>query len=804
MGLQETFLLQSILKRKASFFGHIARGSTGEELKMIVAEGWRKVGRGRGRRRRRWMDDLELVTGTKDVRKNMEMAEDKERLKMVFTLPESEASIFPSKGLRVVIHEPQTYPWPDFDGINVHPKMTTSIGIQVVMKCANNIQKDSKCDDCRPKCNERIYTPIISSADLDRKYFDFVRKAKSFEDKNGKSTCNSLKNKYQLTALQIYFTNARYKAIDEHPTYSEVAFLSNIGGTFGLFIGLSVITLLEIVELIGTVIMKIVKRFLRRRKYHTVEEMEGPLLFISFEDGCKVNEEAADHLRNIKGNFVVVSIVGKYRSGKSYIMNRFAGTTKSGFQLGHSTQAKTKGLWIWILDHSKDKNKKLVLMDSEGIADAEFNSSENKDVHIFTLCILLSSQLIYNSKSTIDHDAIEKLQFMVEMSRHIKIKSSPTIEGDDNENDDDYKLAFPNFMWIVRDLCLKMAVQNKSITADEYLETRLQPAPTAAAKGTKINNIKRNILKYFKVRKCFVLPIPANNSKYLKKLEDSPDEILSKEFLEGCQDIFEYICTKSPNMTAGFGVFINGNMYVELAKLYTSAINEGVVPCIDNAVDSMAKITNLKALKNSLTHYDEKMAAYLDVPIKNEELTKLHEKFSIEANEILLSQTLFDKITDYQLQFEQSLLEKFGAIIIKNQKKSSEKCQDILRELYEPISQAIKDKAIIKSGGYSEYMKMIQKLKTDYENMTGKGDQDTIALADFILSKNSDFDQILKADQTITEKEQQIEVEKQKALEEKGKVDAAELKNKYIKESHESLMRSIQVILISYIYSQNL
>ncbi|KAG1704016.1 hypothetical protein GQR58_004086 [Nymphon striatum] len=59
MGLQETFLLQCILKRKASFFGHIARGSAGEELKMIIAEGWRKVGR--GRRRRRWMDDVELV-----------------------------------------------------------------------------------------------------------------------------------------------------------------------------------------------------------------------------------------------------------------------------------------------------------------------------------------------------------------------------------------------------------------------------------------------------------------------------------------------------------------------------------------------------------------------------------------------------------------------------------------------------------------------------------------------------------------------------------------------------------------------
>lgn len=50
----------------------------------------------------------------------------------------------------------------------------------------------------------------------------------------------------------------------------EVAFLSNIGGTFGLFIGLSVITLLEGIELIGTVIIKIIKRFLRQRKYRTI------------------------------------------------------------------------------------------------------------------------------------------------------------------------------------------------------------------------------------------------------------------------------------------------------------------------------------------------------------------------------------------------------------------------------------------------------------------------------------------------------------------------------------------------------
>ena len=40
-------LLNKIMKRKATFFGHIVRGSAGEELKENVKENWKKIGRGR-------------------------------------------------------------------------------------------------------------------------------------------------------------------------------------------------------------------------------------------------------------------------------------------------------------------------------------------------------------------------------------------------------------------------------------------------------------------------------------------------------------------------------------------------------------------------------------------------------------------------------------------------------------------------------------------------------------------------------------------------------------------------------------
>ena len=80
--LQNAMLLDSIIKRKASFFGHIARGSAGDDLKGVLADSWRKIGR--VRRGTSWWDAIEEVTNSKDVRANMVMgAQDKnEWLKM--------------------------------------------------------------------------------------------------------------------------------------------------------------------------------------------------------------------------------------------------------------------------------------------------------------------------------------------------------------------------------------------------------------------------------------------------------------------------------------------------------------------------------------------------------------------------------------------------------------------------------------------------------------------------------------------------------------------------------------------------
>jgi hypothetical protein len=43
----------------------------------------------------------------------------------------------------------------------------------------------------------------------------------------------------------------------------------------------------------------------------------------------------------------IVTVVGKYRTGKSYILNRVLLQQNSGFEVGPTINACTKGLWCW-------------------------------------------------------------------------------------------------------------------------------------------------------------------------------------------------------------------------------------------------------------------------------------------------------------------------------------------------------------------------------------------------------------------------------------------------------------------------
>ena len=56
--------------------------------------------------------------------------------------------------------------------------------------------------------------------------------------------------------------------------------------------------------------------------YETEEDKEKPIQLIDFEGQTfKLNEEALKILSSLEDDIIIVSIVGKARTGKSYLMN---------------------------------------------------------------------------------------------------------------------------------------------------------------------------------------------------------------------------------------------------------------------------------------------------------------------------------------------------------------------------------------------------------------------------------------------------------------------------------------------------
>ncbi|XP_074167346.1 guanylate-binding protein 2-like [Sminthopsis crassicaudata] len=83
--------------------------------------------------------------------------------------------------------------------------------------------------------------------------------------------------------------------------------------------------------------------------------MLAPICLIENSNGqFVVNQEALQVLRTFTQPLVVVAIVGLYRTGKSYLMNKLAGQ-RTGFSLGSTVQSHTKGIWMWCVPHPRSR-----------------------------------------------------------------------------------------------------------------------------------------------------------------------------------------------------------------------------------------------------------------------------------------------------------------------------------------------------------------------------------------------------------------------------------------------------------------
>uniref|UniRef100_A0A8C7C3K4 GB1/RHD3-type G domain-containing protein n=1 Tax=Neovison vison TaxID=452646 RepID=A0A8C7C3K4_NEOVI len=428
-----------------------------------------------------------------------------------------------------------------------------------------------------------------------------------------------------------------------------------------------------------------------------------------------VSQTAIQILERISQPVVVVAIVGLYRTGKSYLMNRLAGQNR-GFPLGSTVQSKTKGIWIWCVPHPCKPNHTLVLLDTEGLGDVEKGDPKN-DSWIFALAVLLCSTFVYNSMGTINHQALEQLHYVTELTELIRAKSSP--EKDGTQDSTEFVSFFPDFIWAVRDFTLELKLNDHPITEDEYLENALKLIPGIRTwPGIQASNLPRECIRhFFPKRKCFVFDRPVNETKLLANIENIPEHQLDPKFLTHANNFCSYILTQARTKTLREGVTITGNRLKTLVVTYVNTINTGAVPCLENAVTTLSQLENSEAVQKAANHYSEQMSQRLALPTDTlQELLDVHADCEREALGVFMKHSFKDDKQEFQ-----KTLDKKEHFLQQNEEASLKYCQSRLDEMSQVLRESISAGTFSVPGGYKLYREAKESIEWKYSQVPRKG-----------------------------------------------------------------------------------
>uniref|UniRef100_A0A671KJF9 Guanylate-binding protein 1-like n=1 Tax=Sinocyclocheilus anshuiensis TaxID=1608454 RepID=A0A671KJF9_9TELE len=481
--------------------------------------------------------------------------------------------------------------------------------------------------------------------------------------------------------------------------------------------------------------------------------MDKPVCLIDTASDGKlcVQGSALQVLEQIQQPVVVVAVVGLYRTGKSYLMNRLAGK-QTGFALGSTIESKTKGIWMWCVPHPTKAETTLVLLDTEGLGDVDKGDSKH-DTNIFCLAVLLSSTLVYNSRGTIDNRAVEELQYVTELTECIKVKSSDEDVDDSNE----FVKFFPSFIWAVRDFTLERKIDGKDATENDYLEFALK----LKHGNLSMYNLPREcIQKFFPSRMCFTFPFPTapENVSRLERLDPAD---LSTEFLEVTGRFCKFVFDKSHVKKLKDGYTVTGRVLGHLAKTYVDTISSGAVPCLENAVIAMAMIENQAAVKEGLEVYQSGMEKLKNsFPLELKVVSSEHQRLSSMATQTFMTRSFRD--TDGKhLKSLEVINELFDGYLCQNEQASKKRCEDLLSSLSATMTEKLKQGIFAKSGGYDLFCKDLEDIVKKYNIQTNKEVKAEVVLEGFLKQKSVDSKAILQADKKLTEKEKKI---KEKAI----------------------------------------
>ena len=358
------------------------------------------------------------------------------------------------------------------------------------------------------------------------------------------------------------------------------------------------------------------------------------------------------------------------------------GNTAGGFSWRAGRDTNTTGIWIWsepfVRKISTGETVAVLLVDTQGMFDQSL--SQLLTTSIFGLSTLLSSYQVYNVKNQIQEDQLQHLSLFAEYGRVALQQDGHVAKGNDGSSAGTKPPPpFQTLQFLVRDWnefedleeddLKNMKELEKGMT--EYLDGVLS---TTATSSKDLVSVRTHIKDCFETVDAFLLPHPG--FEVVKKSYDGDFGKIRPTFKKLMRHYVHALFEERLAPKCIHGAYVTGDELLQYVKAYTHVFCEAkAFPECTTLLNAVAGANNRNAYDRSKKSYEKEMKKYCGAGKEYRDPSEIeaHGKITIDA-----ALTQFDHKATYGpkediLQYRDTLQEECHLLLEEMLKLNEER-----------------------------------------------------------------------------------------------------------------------------------